>query len=146
MPHPLLLYDGVCGFCNRFVQFVLRHDKNESFRFASLQSQLAARILSAYGASAVDLDTVYVIRDFDPEKPGCIRREQPLLSRSDAILFVLRELGWFWSAAGFVLRFFPRFMRNAGYHLLARSRYRIFGKHATCPLPDQRVRSRFLDL
>lgn len=146
MPHALLLYDGVCGFCNRFVQFVLRHDKNESFRFASLQSQLAARVLSAYGAGPVDLDTVYVIRDFDAEKLECVRRERPLLSRSDAVLFVLQELGGFWSVAGFVLRFFPRFVRNAGYRLVAQSRYRIFGKHATCPLPEEHMRSRFLDV
>jgi predicted DCC family thiol-disulfide oxidoreductase YuxK len=146
MPNPLILYDGVCGICNRFVQFVLRHDRKAIFRFASLQSLLAAHILSAHGVSAGDLDTVYVITNFDPAHPEDGTGAQPLLARSDAVIFVLHELGGLWRAASLVLQCFPRFVRDWGYRMIAGNRYRIFGRYTTCPVPDQSVRNRFLDL
>jgi predicted DCC family thiol-disulfide oxidoreductase YuxK len=143
---PLILYDGVCGLCNRFAQFVLRHDRKAIFRFASLQSLLAARILSAHGASAVDLDTVYVIRNFDPAHPENEADAQPLLARCDAVMFVLRELGGVWRAAELAVRCLPRFLRDWGYRMIAGKRYRLFGRYTTCPVPGQSVRNRFLDL
>ena len=76
-PHPIVLYDGVCGLCNRFVQFILLRDRNAIFRFASLQSALAARILARHGANPTDLDTVYVV--INHELP-----DECLLPRSDA--------------------------------------------------------------
>lgn len=142
---PLILYDGVCGMCNRFVQFVLRHDRRGTFRFASLQSPCAARILAACGANPGALDTVYVIPNFDPE--GSAGPSQTdFLSRSDAVLFVLHELGGLWRAVAIALRWMPRFIRDWGYRVIAGNRYRIFGRHPTCPVPDPSVRSRFLDL
>jgi predicted DCC family thiol-disulfide oxidoreductase YuxK len=145
IPNPLILYDGVCGLCDRFVQFVLRHDRKQIFRFASLQSLPATGILSAHGISASDLDTVYVIPNFDPA-PANEAGAPPLLSRSDAVIFVLHELGGVWRAAALTLRCFPRFLRDWGYRVIAGNRYRIFGRYATCPVPDQSVRNRFLDL
>ena len=82
MSHPILLYDGGCGLCNRFVQFILRRDRNAVFRFASLQSALAAPILTRHGANPGVLDTVYVA--LNHELPN-----EYLLTRSDAVLFVL---------------------------------------------------------
>ena len=61
MSHPILLYDGVCGLCNRFVQFILRRDRDAVFRFAALQSAFAATILARHGANPSALDTVYVV-------------------------------------------------------------------------------------
>lgn len=78
--HPILLYDGIWGLCNRFVQFLLRRDHAEVFRFAALQSPLAAQILHRHGASATHLDTVYVV--VDPQQTG-----ERLLGRSDAAIF-----------------------------------------------------------
>src|SRR6202040_495149 len=63
--NPIVLYDGVCGLCNRTVQFVLKRDRAAIFRFASLQSPLASRILAGHGKDASDLDTVYVVLDYD---------------------------------------------------------------------------------
>ncbi|MGD0759191.1 MAG: DUF393 domain-containing protein [Candidatus Sulfotelmatobacter sp.] len=77
MAHPILLYDGVCGLCNRLNQFVLRRDPAGIFRFASLQSALAIRILARHGADAADLDTVYVV--VNPDQPD----ETPLSSSSN---------------------------------------------------------------
>ena len=139
MTHPILLYDGVCGLCNRMNQFVLRHDQAGVFRFASLQSALAGRILARHGADAADLDTVYVV--VNPDQP-----DEHLLARSEAVIFVLKQLGGFWGLAGFVLRFKPRFLRDLGYRVVARNRYRFFGRSETCFLPSSENRGRFLDV
>ena len=139
MTHPILLYDGVCGLCNRMNQFVLRHDRAGVFRFASLQSALAAGILARHGADAADLDTVYVV--VNPDQP-----DEHLLARSDAVIFVLKQLGGFWGLTGFVLQFKPRFLRDWGYRVVARNRYRFFGQSETCFLPSPENRDRFLDV
>jgi predicted DCC family thiol-disulfide oxidoreductase YuxK len=138
MTYPILLYDGVCGLCNRHVQFILRHDRAANFRFAALQSPFAARILARHGANPSDLDTAYVVINYD--EPN-----ESLLLRSDAILFVLKQLGGVWRFAGFILSLIPRPIRNWGYNLVARTRYRIFGRYDSCPLPTAETRSRFLD-
>jgi predicted DCC family thiol-disulfide oxidoreductase YuxK len=139
MSHPILLYDGVCGLCNRFVQFTLRRDRNAIFRFAWLQSALAARILARHGANPTDLDTVYVVANH--EFP-----DEYLLSRSDAVLFVLKQLGGFWRPAASLLQLLPKFLRDATYYVVVRHRYRIFGRSEVCTLPRDQDQSRFLDL
>jgi len=139
MPPPILLYDGVCGLCNRFVQFTLRHDRRAVFRFAALQSQIAASILTRHGASPSDLDTVYAI--LNPNQP-----DESLLARSDAVLFALHQLGGIWRALALVLRIVPRVLRDWAYGLIARNRYRLFGRYDSCLLPSESDRTRFLDL
>src|SRR5258705_10369182 len=84
--NPIVLYDGVCGLCNRLVQFLLRHDKHDRLRFASLQSAFAAKVLGRHGIDPGDLDTVHVVENY--EQAG----EQGL-NRSDAILPAAHELG-----------------------------------------------------
>ena len=133
--NPVLLYDGVCGLCNRLVQFVLKRDARGLFRFASLQSDFAAGILQQHGLDPNDLDTVYLV-----EAPG----ERPA-SRSDAVISVLRGLGGFWRVTAVLLRALPKGLRDWGYNVIARNRYRIFGKHDSCLLPEQKYRDRFLD-
>jgi predicted DCC family thiol-disulfide oxidoreductase YuxK len=136
--HPILLYDGVCGLCNRFVQFVLRRDHADVFRFAALQSAFAAQILQRHGASATALDTVYLV--VDPQQTA-----ESLLARSDAAIFVLAALGGIWGVAAALCRVLPRRLRDAVYNLVARNRYPIFGKFDACPLPEPSHRHRFLD-
>ena len=138
MSHPIILYDGVCGLCNRLNQFVLRRDSGGIFRFASLQSPLAARILSRRGANPKDLDTVYVV--VDHELPG-----EHLLPRSDAVIFVLHQLRGFWKLLGFLFQLLPQPLRDWGYGLIARNRYRIFGRSETCILPSPQHHNLFLD-
>lgn len=137
--HPIVLYDGVCGLCNRAVQFILRHDRNAVFRFASLQSPLAARLLNRHGADASDLDTLYVV--LDPEGDA-----ESVLSRSDAVLRIMRQIGGFWALAARLFGWIPRPLRDWGYRMVARTRYRIFGRYDTCPIPSEETRGRFLDL
>lgn len=137
-PNPILLYDGVCGLCNRLVRFVLKHDSQDRFRFAALQSDFAAMVLKRHGANPQDLDTMYVV--LDPALPG-----ERLKSRSDAAVFALHELGGFWRILAAVLGVLPGWLRDWGYNLIARNRYRIFGRYDSCPLPDPRYRHKFLD-
>ena len=137
MSNPIVLYDGVCALCNRIVQFLLKRDRRDRLRFASLQSDFAATILKRHGADASDLDTVCVV--LNHEQP-----DERLLARSDAILSLGRELDGIWSLAvlGKVL---PRALRNWLYNLVARNRYRVFGKYDSCMLPEGRHRRKFLD-
>jgi predicted DCC family thiol-disulfide oxidoreductase YuxK len=139
MIHPILLYDGVCGLCNRFVEFILRRDRNAVFRFASLQSALAARILARHGANPSDLDTVYVVVHPDGNN-------EYLLLRSEAVLFVLKQLGGLGRLGAFLLQLPPKFVRDWAYNAVARYRYRVFGRSDICTLPRDQDRGRFLEL
>ena len=137
--HPVLLYDGVCGLCNRMNQFVLAHDRDDRFRFASLQSSFAAQVLGRHGKDPHDLDTVYAVVD-------CGGPGERLLARSDAVVFVLQQLGGIWSLYAALLRCLPRNLRNWGYDRVAQNRYRLFGRYDTCPLPSDATRAKFLDV
>lgn len=136
--HPIVLYDGVCGLCNRLVQFILKRDLQDQFRFASLQSEFAETLLNKHGADSRDLDTFYLVIDHD--QPG-----ERVLMRSDAVLRVARILGGIWklAGAGCVL---PRVLRDGIYRIVARNRYRVFGKHESCVLPAAEHRTKFLDI
>lgn len=133
LPNPVLLYDGVCGLCNRLVQFVLRRDRLARFRFASLQSDYAARVLNAHGLDSHDLNTLYVLNG------------ERLITRTDAVIFILRELGGLCRAAAMALEISPKPLRDWGYGLVASHRYRVFGKFETCLLPEEQYQERFLD-
>lgn len=133
----VVLYDGLCGVCNRFNRFVLDRDREGRFVFAALQSATARALLAPHGASPDDLDTVWVIaRGPDGERALC---------RSDAVFFVLRELGGVWRAVAW-LRVLPRPLCDLGYRVFARLRYRLLGRHDTCPLPKPGEAARFLDV
>ena len=137
--NPIILYDGVCGLCNRLVQFLLKHDKRSRLRFASLQSDFAAKVLQRHGIDPKDLDTLHVIENY--ELPN-----ERVLQRSDAVLRASRELGGIWSVFAAVTCVIPRALRDVVYRFVARNRYRVFGKYDTCMLPDPNQRSRFLDV
>lgn len=134
---PIILFDGVCGLCHRLIRFVLARDRAGRFRFAALQSALAGEILARHGRDSRNLDTLYLV--LGPGGP-----DERLLRKSDAALWILRELGGPWRASG-VLRVAPEWLRDLSYDLVARSRYRLFGRYDTCPLPDPCHRTRFID-
>ena len=136
---PLILYDGVCGLCNRLVQFVLKRDSPGLFRFASLQSKLAGSILQRHGVNQQDLDTMYLVSDY--QQPT-----ERLAARSDASVAILRHLSGFWRIVAALLSILPRGMRNRSYNLIASNRYRIFGKFESCMIPEEKHRHRFLDM
>jgi predicted DCC family thiol-disulfide oxidoreductase YuxK len=135
-PH-LLLYDGVCGLCDRLVQFVLERDRRGVFRFASLQSLAATKHLARFGARAGDIDTLSVITDYQTETS---RR----LTRARAAVCVLSNLGCPWRAVALV-GVLPSALLERAYDLVAANRYRLFGRRDHCVLPRPEYVHRFLD-
>ena len=138
MSNPILLYDGVCGLCNRLTQFLLKRDRKDRLRFASLQSEFAAAILTRHGKDDQDLDTVYVVKDYG-------QLTEVLLARSDAILYLLQQIGGVWSLTG-VAKVVPRALRDRLYNMVARNRDKVLGKHETCMLAEPKHRRKFLDV
>ena len=133
---PVLLYDGVCGFCNKSVQLILDHDRRGEMRFAALQSDYGRAIIERHpGLRGVD-SVVFV-----EGRAGAER----IHIRSDAALKVAAYLGGFWKLF-LAARVIPRGLRDYLYDLFARNRYKLFGKYDTCMLPPPEVRSRFLDV
>jgi predicted DCC family thiol-disulfide oxidoreductase YuxK len=134
--NPIVLYDGVCGFCNRGVRFLLKRDRQDHLRFASLQSDFAGALLTRHGVDATRLDTIYVVADYG--HPG-----ENLLARADAVVFLGRGIGGVWNVVR-LLNILPKWARDRAYNLVARHRYRFFGKHESCPPPDERDKHKFL--
>jgi predicted DCC family thiol-disulfide oxidoreductase YuxK len=133
----LVLYDGVCGLCSRVLQFLLRHDHRGVFNFASLQSATGQATVARWGGDPEALSSFYVVADF---RTSAAR----VFIRSDAALFVAGQLGWPWKtirAAGIL----PKALRDRLYDVVARTRYRVFGRSEQCLLPSPEFRSRFVD-
>lgn len=127
----MLLFDGVCNLCSRSVGFIIRHDKAARFRFASLQSEAAQRLLARVSASGPLPDSMIVID------------RGRLYARSDAALKLAEHLP-FPLRACTVLRVIPRPVRDAAYRLMARNRYTLFGKRDSCMVPTPALVARFL--
>ncbi len=134
----LLLYDGVCAFCHGSVQFVLPRDRARRFDFATLQSATGRRWLETFGQDARDFDTFVLVTNY--------RGPAPVMeTKAHAALAVAGELGFPWRLFG-VFRILPRSWLDWAYDVIARNRYRIFGKYQTCPIPSPEQRARFVDL
>lgn len=134
----IVLYDGVCGLCNRAVQFLLKKDRHDRLQFASLQSEFAAGLLKRHGLDPKGLDTVYAVLNYG--KPN-----ETLLAKGDAFLFFAKAIGGIWNVAR-VGRILPRPVRNWLYDFIARHRYQVFGKSESCMLPDPKQRHKFLEV
>lgn len=128
---PVLLFDGVCNLCNASIQWVLKHDKKNRFRFAALQSDTGRMLLEGAGLSNEKLETVVLV---DGDR---------FFTHSDAVLEIARRLGGIWSLAR-VGRIVPRPIRDALYMWIARNRYRWFGKKEQCMLPSPEWKGRFI--
>ena len=129
---PTLLFDGVCSLCNRTVQWVIRHDTKEIFRFAALQSEAGRRLRAEHDLQVAALDSVVLV---DGDRAWV---------RSAAVFELVRRLGGGWSLLR-VLLVVPRPIRDAAYDWVARNRYRWFGRSDECRLPTPDLRRRFLD-
>ena len=133
----ILLYDGLCGFCNTSVQMILRHDRRRTMRFAALQSGYGEAVRTRHPELRDVGSVVLVERVFDTG-------EERVFIRSNAALRVAGYLGGRWKFL-FIFRLMPRFVCDFFYDVFARHRYRLFGKYDNCPLPAADVRSRFID-
>ena len=132
---PILLYDGLCGFCDGAVQFVLRHDRRRTLRFAPLQGELARAIIARHPALAA-VDSLILVQ----RAPHAGER---VLVRSEAALGVARHMGGPWRATA-LLRVVPRAVRDWVYDTFARNRYRWFGRLDRCRVPAADERERFV--
>ena len=125
----VIYFDGVCGLCNGFVDFILKIDRKHQFTFSPLQSEFARARLP----QALSQDLKSVVYQNGTET----------FIRSDAVIRILQDLGGFWSIAG-VAAVFPSKLRDRAYDLVAENRYRLFGRKETCRLPTPDERSRFV--
>ncbi|MEI9809057.1 MAG: thiol-disulfide oxidoreductase DCC family protein [Bacteroidota bacterium] len=130
--YPVILFDGVCNLCNRGVQFIIRRDKKKQFRFASLQGKTGQELLQRFNLPVNDLNTFVLV-----EKEG-------IYTRSTAALRIAKRMGGGWTLLyGFII--FPRFIRDAVYNVIAKNRYKWFGKREECMIPSPDLKERFLD-
>jgi len=129
----IVLFDGVCNFCNRSVNFIIDHDPKNYFRFAALQSETGGRLQREYGIKPEDksLDSILLIED------------KKLHTHSTAALRIARRLSGLWSFA-YIFIVVPKPLRDFFYKLFAKNRYRLFGKQDACRLPSPEERARFL--
>ncbi|MBZ5534873.1 MAG: thiol-disulfide oxidoreductase DCC family protein [Acidobacteriia bacterium] len=127
----IILFDGVCNFCNGSVRFIINRDPQKHFKFAPLQSPAAQTLLQKHGLSLEPLDTFILIE------------EGKTYSRSTAALRIARQLKGLWPAL-YVLILVPRAIRDSLYNILARNRYKLFGRRGTCMIPSPELRDRFM--
>ena len=132
----MVLYDGVCGLCNRFVTFLLRRDQDDHFRFAPLQCELAHDLLRKHALHPDDPETLVAIAEFG-------RPTEHALTRSSAVLFLMNELGGAWRLFQAVRLVSPSFL-ECSYRFIARRRYGIFSRLSECPLPRPEDRHKFI--
>ncbi|MEJ7609824.1 MAG: thiol-disulfide oxidoreductase DCC family protein [Ferruginibacter sp.] len=128
----IILFDGVCNLCNSAVKFVIKHDRKQKFRFASLQSDTGQRLLKEHNLPANDLNSfVYVKDDKVYTSSTAALKVSKLLTGPVKLLY------------GFII--VPPFIRNAVYRFIANNRYRWFGKKDSCMIPTPELRARFLN-
>ena len=128
---PVILFDGICNLCSGSVQFILKRDKEKKFLFASLQSPYGQDLLKQFDLP-VNIFNSFIL--FDNGK---------VLTRSTAALKIFSQLkGWKWVK---VFGAVPKFIRDAVYNLIARNRYKWFGKKEECWVPTPELKARFLD-
>ncbi|MEZ4933573.1 MAG: thiol-disulfide oxidoreductase DCC family protein [Saprospiraceae bacterium] len=128
--YPIILFDGVCNFCNDSVNTLIKLDKKGVFKFAPIQSEVGQRYLESFDYTD-DLSTVVLICD------------GRLYTKSDAALQTFKHLGGWWRFLR-VFTIVPRPIRNAVYDFIAKNRYKWFGKKESCMIPTPDVRARFL--
>jgi predicted DCC family thiol-disulfide oxidoreductase YuxK len=130
LPHPVILFDGVCNLCNKTVQFVIKHDKDRLYRFASFQSNFGREVLQYFNIKESKFETFILLEN------------GKMYDRSSGALRVTKKLKGGWKMLyGFM--FVPKFMRDAVYNVVARNRYKWFGKEESCWVPTPELKELF---
>lgn len=126
-----VLFDGFCNFCNVSINFIIDRDTKGIFKFAALQSEIGQEILKRYGLKQHDFDSVI------------LEREGKIYQKSDAALEIARNMDGLWKVF-YIFKIIPSFLRNPIYDLIAKNRYRIFGRTDACRIPTPELKARFL--
>ena len=127
----VVIFDGVCNLCAHSVKFILAHESEPKLRFVPLQSAAGARMMREYGFSPDDVKTFVLVSDGKPHV------------KSDAAIHVAAYLRGVWRLLG-AIRAVPRPVRDWGYDVVARNRYRWFGRTESCMVPTPDIRARFI--
>ena len=127
----IILFDGVCNLCNGWVKFVIQRDNKNHFKFTPLQSESGKQLLIRFGYETAKLSSIILIG------------KKKLYHKSDAVLEIFFILGGFWKAF-YVFKILPLSLRDWMYDVVARYRYKLFGRQETCMIPTIDMRSRFL--
>ena len=132
LSHPVILFDGVCNLCNASVQYVIKHDKKKLFRFVSLQSSFGESVLKQYDLPVNTFNSFILLSD------------NKIYTRSTAALLVAKKLsGLIKLFYGFII--IPKFIRDFVYDVIAKNRYKWFGKKEACWVPTPELKSLFLN-
>ena len=127
---PILLFDGICNYCNKWVNFIIRHDKKKKFRFAALQSEAGKKLIKEYNISEKEESAVLIYND-------------KIYLKSSTGLHILYHLGGIYSLA-FIFILVPEYIRDFYYDIIARNRYKWWGKRNECRIPAEDEKERFL--
>lgn len=127
----IILFDGVCNLCNATVNFIIKHDKNERYLFASLQSDAAKEILLQFPEKKITLNTVVLIEN------------NSIYEKSTAAVLIAKHLNG-WSKYTYYTYYIPKGIRDGVYDFIATNRYAIFGRSKECMIPSPSVKNRFL--
>ena len=127
----ILLFDGICNLCNTSVQFILKRDQKEQFLFASLQSDAAEKLLLQYKEKKIGMDSIVLIED------------GKVCQKSAAVLKICRHLNWPWRIF-LVGGYLPKSLTDKLYDLIAKNRYRWFGKKDSCTMMMPEYKNRFI--
>ena len=135
LPHgkKIILFDGVCNLCDSFVQFVIKHDKGDVFRFVALGSDLGREITKHIGIDGSQIDSVILY------EPGVA-----YYYKSNAVMEITKSLGGFFHF-GTIFKLMPMPLRNMVYDYIARNRYKWYGNKENCLLPTPKLKSKFLE-
>lgn len=128
----IILFDGVCNLCNNSVQFIIKRDKKDLFRYAALQSEVGQQLVQERGIDTSKVDSIILI------DPGVA-----YFTKSDAALEISKSFGGLWGLLS-VFSWVPTSIRNALYDLVARNRYKWFGKKEACMVPTPELKAKFL--
>lgn len=128
----IIYFDGICNYCNSIVQFIIRRDNSKKFKFAALQSSYGQLFLKKNNLNTADFDSI-IYQEVDK-----------IFIKSDAALKIARSLGGGWKYFYYLI-YLPKFIRNGIYDLIAKNRYRIFGKRDSCLIPSEDVKGRFFE-
>jgi predicted DCC family thiol-disulfide oxidoreductase YuxK len=129
--HAIVLFDGVCNFCNDRINFIIRHDKKDYFRFAALQSDIGKKILADHGINMPDPDTFILVEN------------GKTYDRTTAALRIVKHLSGLWPML-YAFIIVPPFIRDIVYRIIAKNRYKWWGERESCMIPTPEVRKKFL--
>ncbi len=133
MQKKIILFDGVCNLCNASIQFIIKHDKKDEYRFAALQSPIGQKMIQERHINTADMDSIILI------EPGVA-----YYTKSTAVLKVGKNFGGLWSLLA-VFEWIPEGIRNVVYDFIAKNRYSWYGKKDICMIPTPEIKAKFLD-